>query len=122
MDRNTAKRTTKTIGALTASSRYLVLLVLLGLAVHLVLPQLTSLEHSLQVIKTLVLWAVALAVGAQVLSYLGSGYLLREIVALTHQRFSIVNGIMITLASSSVGVVAGGYGRHCGRHLSLDAQ
>lgn len=108
MDRNTTKRTTKRIGALIASSRYLVLLILLGLAVHLVLPQLTSLEHSLQVIKRLVLWAVALAVVAQVLSYLGSGYLLRGIVAITHQRFSVVKGIMMTLASSSVGVVAGG--------------
>jgi uncharacterized membrane protein YbhN (UPF0104 family) len=100
--------TTRRIGALLASSRYLVLLVLLGLAVHLILPQLTSLEHSVQVIKTLSLWAVALAVMAQVGSYLGSGYLLREIVALTHQRFSIVKGIMITLAASSVGVVVGG--------------
>jgi glycosyltransferase 2 family protein len=101
-------RTTRRIGALLASSRYLVLLVLLGLAVHLILPQLTSLEHALQVIRTLSLWAVALAVVAQVGSYLGSGYLLREIVNLTHQRFSVVKGIMITLASSSVGVVAGG--------------
>ena len=108
MSKNTTNGAPKTIGALIASSRYLVLLLLLGLAVHLVLPQLTSLEHSLQVIKTLVLWAVALAVVAQVLSYLGSGYLLREIVAITHQRFSLVKGIMITLASSSVGVVAGG--------------
>ena len=76
MAKNTTNGATKTIGALIASSRYIVLLVLLGLAVHLVLPQLTSLEHSLQVIKSLVLWAVALAVVAQVLSYLGSGYLL----------------------------------------------
>jgi uncharacterized membrane protein YbhN (UPF0104 family) len=101
-------RTIRRIRALLASSRYLVLLVLLGLAVHLILPQLTSLEHSVQVIKKLVLWAVALAVMAQVGSYLGSGYLLREIVTLTHQRFSIVKGIMITLAASSVGVVVGG--------------
>jgi uncharacterized membrane protein YbhN (UPF0104 family) len=108
MAKNTTNGTIRTIGALIASSRYLVLLVLLGLAVHLVLPQLTSLERALQVIKTLVLWAVALAVVAQALSYLGSGYLLREIVALTHQRFSLVKGVTITLASSSIGVVAGG--------------
>jgi uncharacterized membrane protein YbhN (UPF0104 family) len=105
---STVNSTVNPPGSLRASSRYLLLLVLLGLAVHLILPQLTSLQHALQVIKSLLIWAVALAIGAQVVSYLGSGYLLREIVASTHQRFSVLQGIMITLAASSVGVVAGG--------------
>jgi len=61
--------------------RYLPPLLLLGLAVHLILPQLATLEQSLQVIKRMALWAVALAVVAQVLSYVGSGFLLRAIVA-----------------------------------------
>lgn len=87
---------------------YLPRLIIMGLAVHLLLPQLTSLEHSLQVMKTMALWAVTLAAVAQVLSYVGSGYLLQSIVAIVQQRLSIRWGIMITLAASSIGLVAGG--------------
>ncbi|MBN2488979.1 MAG: UPF0104 family protein, partial [Methanosarcinaceae archaeon] len=54
------------------------------------------------------LWAVTLAAVAQVLSYVGSGYLLQSIVAIVQQRLSIRWGIMITLAASSIGLVAGG--------------
>jgi uncharacterized membrane protein YbhN (UPF0104 family) len=86
----------------------LLLLLLLGLAVHLLLPQLTSLNHSLQVLKAMPLWIVALAVAAQVLSYLGSGYLLQAIVATAGQRLSVVRGTLITMAAYSVGLVAGG--------------
>jgi uncharacterized membrane protein YbhN (UPF0104 family) len=88
--------------------RYLLPLVLLGLAVHVILPQLATLDHSLQVIRGMALWAVALAVVTQVLSYLGSGYLLRTLVAMFGQRLSLACGMMITLATSSVGLVGGG--------------
>ena len=88
--------------------RYLLPLLLLGLAVHLILPQIATLEQSLQVIKGMVLWAIALAVVAQVLSYVGSGFLLRAIVAVVGQRLSVVRSILITMAASSIGLVAGG--------------
>ena len=88
--------------------RYLLPLLLLGLAVHLILPQLATLEQSLQVIKRMALWAVALAVVAQVLSYVGSGFLLRAIVAVVGQRLSVVHSTLITMAASSIGLVAGG--------------
>ena len=88
--------------------RYLPPLLLLGLAVHLILPQLATLEQSLQVIKGMALWAVALAVVAQVLSYVGSGFLLRAIVAVVEQRLSVVRSVLITMAASSIGLVAGG--------------
>jgi uncharacterized protein (TIRG00374 family) len=88
--------------------RYLPRLVIMGLAVHLLLPQLTSLEHSIHVMKTMALWAVTLAAVAQLLSYAGSGYLLQSIIAIVQQRLSIRWGIMITLAASSIGLVAGG--------------
>lgn len=52
------------------------LLALLGVAIHLILPQITALEHSWQVLKTLAPWAVGLAFLSQVWSYLGSGNLL----------------------------------------------
>jgi uncharacterized protein (TIRG00374 family) len=88
--------------------RYLPLLLLLGLAVHLILPQIATLEQSLQVIRGMALWAVVLAVAAQVLSYGGSGFLLRAIVAVVGQRLAIVRGTLITMAASSIGLVAGG--------------
>jgi uncharacterized protein (TIRG00374 family) len=88
--------------------RYLPLLLLLGLAVHLILPQITTLEHSLRVIEGMLPWAVGLALVAQLLSYVGSGFLLRSIVYLASQRLSIVRGTLINIAASSIGLVAGG--------------
>ena len=90
------------------AGRYLPPLLLLGLAVHLILPQIATLEQSLQVIKAMALWAVALAIVAQVMSYVGSGFLLRAIVAVVGQRLSVVRSMLITMAASSIGLVAGG--------------
>lgn len=53
------------------------------------------------------LWAVALAVMMRVLSYLGSGYLLKFLVAAVGQRLSPVRGTVIFTAASTVGLVAG---------------
>jgi uncharacterized protein (TIRG00374 family) len=83
-------------------------LVLLGVAVYLILPQITVLEHSWQVLTTLIPWAVGLAIVAQGLSYLGSGYLLQTLLGLTHQPVKIWRSTLIFLGSASVGMVAGG--------------
>jgi uncharacterized protein (TIRG00374 family) len=88
--------------------RYLPLLLLLGLAVNLFLPQITTLEHSLQVIREIAVWGVVMAVIAQVLSRLGNGYLFWAVVALVGQRLSVVRGTLIGMAASSIGLVAGG--------------
>ena len=88
--------------------RFLTLLVVLGLAVHIILPQLASLEHSYQVIKGMAAWAVGLAILAQALSYVGNGYLLAAIVRLRSGRLSVFWGTVITLASGSLGLVIGG--------------
>jgi uncharacterized protein (TIRG00374 family) len=88
--------------------RYLVPLVLLGLAVHILLPQIATMERSLQVIEGMKLWAVALAVLAQMLSYLGSGYLLRTLVAVAGQQLSVLRGTVIFTAAASVGLAATG--------------
>jgi uncharacterized protein (TIRG00374 family) len=83
-------------------------LVLLGIAVHLILPQITALANSLQVVKAMTWWAVALAVAMQLLSYLGSGYLLQALAALGGQRLSLMRCTAIFTASTSVGLVGGG--------------
>jgi uncharacterized protein (TIRG00374 family) len=88
--------------------RRLALLLLLGLAVHLLLPQIATFEHSLQVLESMTWWVVALAIGAQVLSYLGSGYLLQSVATMLGQRLSVIRGTLITLAAYSIGLVAGG--------------
>jgi len=88
--------------------RYLPTLILMGLAVNLILPQLASVEASLHVIKTMVPWAVLLAALGQGVSYLGAGYLINSVVAKVNQTIPILKGIIITLAASSIGMLAGG--------------
>jgi uncharacterized membrane protein YbhN (UPF0104 family) len=90
------------------AARTLLVLLLLGLAVHLLLPQIATLEHSLQIIKGMTWWAVGLAAGAQVVSYLGSGVLLQAVVAMSGDRLSVGRGTLITAASYSIGLVVGG--------------
>jgi uncharacterized protein (TIRG00374 family) len=88
--------------------RRLLPLLLLGLAVHLILPQLTTLSHSLQVIRGMAWWALAAAIAAQMLSYLGSGYLLQALAAVAGERLSLLRGVAIFAASVSMGLVGGG--------------
>jgi uncharacterized protein (TIRG00374 family) len=84
------------------------ILVLFGVAMYLLLPQITALESSWQVLTSMTLWAVGLAFIAQVLSYLGSGLLLQSILAIAHQNVSLWLNTLIVLGSTSIGMVAGG--------------
>jgi uncharacterized protein (TIRG00374 family) len=93
---------------LVRALRYLLPLVLLGLAVHVLLPQIATFERSFQVVRGMALWAVALAVAMQVLSYLGSGYLLKTLVAVVGQQLPLIRGTLIFTAASTIGLVAGG--------------
>ena len=63
-------------------ARYLPMLIIAGLAVHLLLPELANLQHSLQVLQTMVWWAVGLAIIAQIMSYVSGGVLLHTIVSM----------------------------------------
>lgn len=84
------------------------LLLVLGVAVHLILPQITALENSWKVLSSMELWAVGLAFVAQALSYLGSGFLLLSILAVAHQELSLWFATLIVFGSTSIGMVAGG--------------
>jgi uncharacterized protein (TIRG00374 family) len=88
--------------------RNLFLLILAGLAVYFFLPQFARIGHAFQVISTLKIPLVTLAVGAQVLSYLGSGYLLRTVVRLAAKPVSVVEGALLTAGANSVGTLGGG--------------
>ena len=87
---------------------YLLMLVIMGLAVNFLLPQIASLEHSYQVIKEMQVWAVILAMSAQFGFYYGSGYLLKSLARHSEGNPSIIQGAMITIAAVSFGMVAGG--------------
>jgi glycosyltransferase 2 family protein len=88
--------------------RWLVVLALLGLAVHLIIPQLGDLRESAKVLRTLRPWAVGLAILSEMLSYVALGYMMKRIVGLTGQVLTLHRAFGVTLASGSVGLVAGG--------------
>jgi glycosyltransferase 2 family protein len=54
-------------------------------------------------------WLVGLALLTQIGSYFGRGYLVKAIVDLGKTRLSLGRGVLIALASGSIGLVAGGW-------------
>jgi uncharacterized membrane protein YbhN (UPF0104 family) len=88
--------------------RSLFLLVVLGLSLYLLLPQFAHIQHALVVASTLKIPYVALALGAQVVSYLGSGYLLRAVVRLIAKPVPVIEGALVTAGANSVGTLGGG--------------
>ena len=91
----------------TKVRRYLWALILSGLAVYFFLPHFAAMGHALLVISNLRLQFVALSFGAQLLSYAGSGYLLRTVVKLAAKPISIFEGALITTGANSVGTLGG---------------
>jgi uncharacterized protein (TIRG00374 family) len=88
--------------------RYLFLLIVMGLSVYLLLPQVARIGHAFRIASTLQIPFVALSLGAQVLSYLGSGYLLRAVVRMVAKPVSVVEGALVTAGANSVGTLGGG--------------
>jgi glycosyltransferase 2 family protein len=83
-------------------------LILLGLGVYLFLPQFARIGHAFQLVSTLKIPLVTVSIGAQVLSYLGSGYLLRTVVKLAAKPVSVVDGALLTAGANSIGTLGGG--------------
>lgn len=92
----------------TKVRRHLWALVLLGLAVYFFLPHFAAMGHAFLVISNLNIPFVALSIGAQVISYAGSGYLLSTVVRLAARPISIVDGAFMTAGGNSVGTLGGG--------------
>ncbi|MGA8871949.1 MAG: YbhN family protein [Candidatus Acidiferrales bacterium] len=88
--------------------RYLFALVLSGLAVYFFLPRFTAMGHAFLVISNLKIPFVVFSVVAQLLSYLGSGYLLKTVVRLASKPISMVDGVLMTAGANSVGTLGGG--------------
>ncbi len=87
--------------------RNLFVLIVLGLGVYFFLPQFARIEHAFRLFATLKITYVALSIVAQILSYLGSGYLLRTVVKLAAKPISIVDGALLTAGANSIGTLGG---------------
>ena len=88
--------------------RNLFVLILVGLGLYIFLPQLARIEHAFQIAATLRIPFLELSTVAQILSYLGNGYLLRTVVKLAAKPISIVDGALLTAGANSVGTLGGG--------------
>ncbi|MCA9944590.1 MAG: UPF0104 family protein [Anaerolineales bacterium] len=88
--------------------RYLIPLVLLGLAVHVLLPKFADLEKSWKVLRQMSGWLVGLAVLCQIGRYVGSGLLLQGLVQLAGGNLKLGRSMIISIASASIGLVAAG--------------
>jgi uncharacterized protein (TIRG00374 family) len=88
--------------------RWLALIVVAGAVVHVLVPLLAPLEQSLGVARSLPPLLVLVALLLQALSYVGSGILLHHALRLVGSSISVVRGMALTLAASSVSLIAGG--------------
>lgn len=88
--------------------RYLLTLIVLALAVHLILPQLSAIEDSVNTLRSMNPWIIGAAVLAEVASYTAAGYTLAALAALLGDHLDVRRGMTITLAGNSIGLVAGG--------------
>jgi hypothetical protein len=88
--------------------RPLVTLLVLGVGVHVLLSMVATATEAAAVLRHLAWWAVGLAVVAQAASYWASGYVLQMLVTLAGERLSVARGAAITLAASTMGLVAWG--------------
>ena len=80
----------------------------MGLAIYFFLPRFAAMGRALPVISNLKIQFVALSIAAQLLSYAGSGYLLRSVVRLASKPISILDGALLTAGANSVGTLGGG--------------
>jgi uncharacterized protein (TIRG00374 family) len=94
----------------TRLARFLLYLIIIGLAVYILFPQITSLEESIRILSSMSPWLIGLAVLAQIASYVGRGYLIKAIVDLGKTRLSLGRGVSIAFAAGSVGLVGGWVG------------
>lgn len=84
-------------------------LVVLGAAAYLVLPLLPGAAPSLELLRGMRWWAVALAVAAQLASFWWRGFLLGAVVSTSGTHIPATRAMAINLAASSIGLVGGGF-------------
>lgn len=88
--------------------RALPMLLVLGLLVHFLLPRLGTIEDSLQTLKSLKPWALALALLAEASSYLANGSLLQSVVCLSGEKIKLRRAVAIEIGAGTISLVAAG--------------
>ncbi|HLF76596.1 MAG TPA: YbhN family protein [Dehalococcoidia bacterium] len=90
------------------ATKSFVLLIVVGAAMYVLLPQLATIQRSTDVVRSLAWWAVLLAACAQCCCYLAHSYALGAILALFEQRLSLMRRLALTMAPYSLSLVWGG--------------
>ena len=88
--------------------RLLPVLIILGLLVHFVLPRIESVESSIDMMRHLAPWAIAMALIFETLSYIANGALLQSVVTLGGGHIRLMRAIAVELGAGSVALVAAG--------------
>jgi uncharacterized protein (TIRG00374 family) len=88
--------------------RLVPILIILGLLVHFVLPRLDSVQNSIDTMRQLRPWAIAIAAIFETLSYIANGALLQSIIRIGGGRIRLMRAIAIELGAGSVALVAAG--------------
>jgi uncharacterized protein (TIRG00374 family) len=88
--------------------RVVPVVLILGLLVHLLLPRLDTITDSLETLRSMKPWAIAMAVLMESLSYVANGALLQSIVGLTGDRITLRRAAAIEIGAGAVALVAAG--------------
>lgn len=105
----TGKPVQRTVFGGIKALRPLWLLIFLGLAVHVLLPQFAQLSQLGTMLAAAAWWSVGISILSQGLSYAGSGIVLQSLASTFKHRLSIGRGVLITLAAYSIGLLGGGW-------------
>jgi len=99
--------------------RYLIILVVLGLAVNFILPRLMDVNEGMQVLRNLTWWLVAAAALSEIFVYLSYGFSLKSVLGILGHKVSVFLSSLIFLSSTSVGTVAAGFVGSTATSISL---
>jgi len=104
------------------SFRYLIILVIVGLAVNFILPKLMDINQAFQVLLNMTWWLVFAAAFAEVLVYICYGFSMKSVLDIQGHNLSVFQTALIFLSSYSVGTVAGGWIGSAAASVSLFAK
>lgn len=88
--------------------RYVPAIVFLGLAVWFLIPRIGSIGESLEVVRTMRVWPLGIAIVAEALSYVANGWLLCQTVGMSGDRMRLGRATAIVMGASTVSLVAAG--------------
>lgn len=88
--------------------RYALTIVIVVVIVKVLMPEISTIKEIKTVLLSMPVGLIGIAVIAQIISYLGSGYMLTSIMREIKLKISIGRGMMIVLSAASIGLAFGG--------------